>query len=79
MSFFRKLSICRITLIVHPLPNKRYICVSEQSHLYQSGTVCSLEHSIGVNLRIDDVSTRVMPLACDPLYEEASNELDFPS
>lgn len=44
--------MCLITSTVHPLPNILYCCVSDTSHLYHFGIVCSLAHSVGVKRRI---------------------------
>lgn len=41
--------MCSITLTVQPFPHIRYICVSDTTHSYQSGTVCKRAHSVGVN------------------------------
>ena len=46
----RNESICAITSIVQPLPSILYCWVLLHPHLYQSGTVCSRAHSVGVSL-----------------------------
>lgn len=49
--------ICFITSTVHPLPSILYCCVLLHFHLYHSGIVCNLAHSVGVSLRIRHAST----------------------
>ena len=51
-SNFMKLRICLITSTVHPFPSRRYCCVAEQFHIYQSGIVWSRAHSVGVMRRM---------------------------
>ena len=51
-SFGKNESICLMTSTVQPLPSILYCCVLLHFHLYQSGIVCNLAHSVGVSLRI---------------------------
>ena len=50
-------STCFITSTVHPFPSILYCCVLLHFHLYHSGIVCNLAHSVGVSLLIRKLST----------------------
>ena len=61
-------NICSITLTVQPFPHIRYICVSDTTHSYHSGTVCKRAHSVGVN-RLNSL----------PFCKASVIPMDFPS